>query len=93
MAENVNTELDRSLGTVHDGQQARLVRNYTEDWILTHEEDTLLRAITSFRGGTLTAEAAICTIAELSGLRAFKEDMQSKVRQGVMEAERELGAG
>jgi hypothetical protein len=91
MAENVNLKLDDSLKTVHDGQQARLIRNYTEDWVLTHEEDVLLRAITSYRGGTLTDTDAGRTIAELSGLRAFKEDLQSKIRKATMVAEAEIG--
>jgi hypothetical protein len=84
-------DLDNSLNKVHDSQQARLIRNFTEDWILGHEEDALVRSINQYREGTLTETQAICTIAELSGLRAFKETLQSKIRIGVMEAELELG--
>lgn len=94
MAEtNVNQDLDDSLSTLHGGTQARMVRNFTEDWVLGHEEDVLLRAITSYRAGTLTDTEAGRTIAELSGLRSFKEDLQTKVRLGVAAAEKELGDG
>lgn len=92
MAENVNQPLDDSLGILHGGTQARMVRNFTEDWVLEHEEDVLVRAITKYRDGTLTDTDAGRTIAELSGLRAFKEDMQTKIRLGVAAAEKELGA-
>jgi hypothetical protein len=88
---NVNAQLDSSLNKVHDSQQARLIRNYTEDWILNHEEEALVNAIRLYRDGSLTDSQAGRTIAELSGLRAFKEDLQSKIRIGVMEAEKELG--
>lgn len=84
-------EIDSNLRKVHDGQQARLIRNFTEDWVLGHEEDVLLKAITAYRSGELTDTEAGRIIAELSGLRAFKEELQNKIRIGVMEAERELG--
>ena len=86
-----NVALDESLAKVHDGQQARLIRNYTEDWVLEHEEDVLVKAIRKYRDGSLTDADAGRTIAELSGLRVFKEDLQTKIRISVMEAEKELG--
>ena len=89
--DNANKELDDDLNKLHDGQQARMVRNFTEDWILENEENVLLNAIRRYRDGTLTDAEAGRTIAELSGLRSFKEDMQSKIRQGVAAAEKELG--
>ena len=92
MAENPNKALDDSLGKVHDSSQARMVRNFTEDWILEHEENTLVSSINKYRTGQLTDTEAGRTIAELSGLRSFKEELQSKIREGVMAAERELGA-
>jgi hypothetical protein len=92
MATNPNTALDDNLKKVHDGQQARLIRNFTEDWVLDHEETILANAINKYRDGSLTDTEAGRTIAELSGLRSFKEDLQAKIRIGVMEAEKELGA-
>jgi hypothetical protein len=89
----VNDDLDKGLGALHDGQQARMVRNFTEDWILTHEEETLEKAINKHRDGSLTDTEAGRTIAELSGLRAFKEALQSKIRLGIAAAEKELGDG
>lgn len=86
-------ELDANLDQLHDGQQARMVRNFVEDWVLGQEEDTLVKAIAQYRIGTLTDTDAGRTIAELSGLRAFKEVLQTKIRQGVAAAEKELGNG
>lgn len=88
---NPNEKLDTNLNQLHDGQQARMVRNSVEDWVLTHEEDVLVNAITRYRAGTLTDTEAGRTIAELSGLRAFKENLQTKIRLGIAAAEKELG--
>lgn len=92
MAErNPNVALDKNLSSLQEGQQARMVRNFVEDWVLGHEEDVLQTAINKYRDGALTDTDAGRTIAELSGLRSFKEALQTLIRQGVAAAEVELG--
>ena len=82
---------DENLDTINRGQQARLIRATTEEWLLGAEEDKIAEAVHNYRMNQLTMEQARGIIAEISALRSFREHLETSIVQGVASAEMELG--
>tara|TARA_Y100000310_G_C20415527_1_gene684134 strand:+ start:574 stop:840 length:267 start_codon:yes stop_codon:yes gene_type:complete len=85
------SEQDDNLDKVADGQQARIIRSITEEWLISQEEDILDRLIAHHKQDTLTDTLLRGSIGEIAGLRDFRRYLETKVRQGVAAAEIELG--
>lgn len=84
---------DEALATIQEGQAARLIRHSVEDELIAREEDIIRELVMAYRADTLTNEKLRGSIGEISGIRRFREGLESKIRQGVMTAESELGNG
>jgi hypothetical protein len=84
-------EQDDNLDKVAEGQQARIVRSVTEEWLISQEENILDKLIAHYKSDTLTDTLLRGSIGEIAGLRDFRVFLESKVRQGVAAAEIELG--
>lgn len=78
---------DDSLEVVQTGQTSRLVRSVTEEYLMNREEDIIMTLVGKYRTNTLTDEEMRGSIGEISGLRGFREHLESKIRQGIVEAE------
>jgi len=83
--------LDDTLDAVDSGQTARLVRGTTEEWLIGQEEDMIQSLVNKYRSGTLTDFDLRGSIGEIAGLRRFREHLETTIRIGVLEAEKELG--
>ena len=83
--------LDNTLDAVDNGQTARLVRGTTEDWLIGQEEDIIQSLINKYRSDTLTDSDLRGSSGEIAGLRRFREHLETTIRIGVLEAEKELG--
>jgi len=83
-------EQDDNLDKVAEGQQARIIRSVTEEWLISQEESILDKLIAHYKNDTLTDTLLRGSIGEIAGLRDFRF-LESKVRQGVAAAEIELG--
>lgn len=86
-----HAKIDKTMEKVNAGQTARVVRSYTEGFLLDKEEDLLQKAISQYHAGQLTEKMAMCMVAEIAGLRAFRVHLEQKIRTGVLAAEKELG--
>ena len=84
-------EQDDNLDKVAEGQQARIIRSVTEEWLISQEENILDKLIAHYKNDTLTDTLLRGSIGEIAGLRDFRVFLESKVRQGVAAAEIELG--
>ena len=84
---------DDALSVIEKGQTSRLVRSVTEDYLLDQEEDIITTLVGNYRANTLTNEDLRGSIGEISGLRRFREHLESKIRRGLVEAEVLHGQG
>jgi|TARA_R100001530_G_scaffold96937_3_gene67336 uncharacterized membrane protein YebE (DUF533 family) len=90
---NKDLDIDETLETVHEGQRARIVRGSVDEYLIDQEEDILNRMVAAYRADGLTDDMMRGNVGEISALRAFREYIESTIRRGVMEAEKELGNG
>ena len=79
--------IDENLDKVSDGQRARMMRGQTEEWLISQEEDILDRLIAHHKQDTLTESLLRGSIGEIAGLRDFRRELESKIRQGTAAAE------
>ena len=82
---------ETALATIQEGQKARIIRADVEDWIISREEDIISRLVSSYNADTLTNDKLRGSIGEIASLRAFRMELEGKIRRGVMAAEVELG--
>ena len=84
MAENT---IDETMDKVTEGQQARVIRSVTEEWLITQEESIVTKLINAHKTDTLTDSFLRGSIGEIAGLRDFRLFLEGKVRQGIAAAE------
>ena len=78
---------DDALAVIKTGQTSRLIQSVTEDFLMDREQDIITMLVGKYRANTLTHEELRGSIGEISGLRGFREHLESRVRRGVIEAE------
>lgn len=82
---------DQNLDKVGEGQQARIIRSVTEEWLISQEEDILDRLINHYKADTLTDTLLRGSIGGIAELREFRRHLEGKIRMGRAAAEIELG--
>lgn len=78
---------DDALEVINKGQTSRLIRSETEDFLIDREQDIIMTLVGKYRANQLTDEDMRGSIGEISGLRGFREHLESQIRRGTIEAE------
>jgi len=87
-----NETHDSNLRTMERGRMARISREYTEEFLISAEEDIIADIVDRYRNDRLTEHVLRGKVGELSILRQNREMFETDIRRGLAASEKELGS-
>jgi hypothetical protein len=84
-------EIDKNIHKIEEAQSSRIVRAYTETYLLDREEEILNDLCNDYKMETLTDDKMRGHIAGIFELREFRRMLETNIRKGMAAAEKELG--
>jgi len=85
--------IDSKLATINKGRSARIIRSQTEDMLIDREDILIDNLVKKFRLDRLSNDEMRGKIGEIASLRWLRSELESTIRRGDAESEKEYSSG
>ena len=82
---------ERNLDKMGEGQRAAAVMSAIDEVLAEQIHNKTVLLISHYRGGVINHDYILGAIAEISALDSLRSTLESRYRQGISAAQRELG--